>query len=302
MQSGAFANPQGKSSAVGDKWSDIERDPISRNEFLMMTKQNDQSESPSAWLPGFGHVRTESNALAHRSHQAWSCLSNIATSKPTVQPPPGLSAPPGLELPAIHKSENKPLSVKQLAEQLAECIDQKQQKKTKPKKQPVDKPEKFQVLLQNLPPMMLNESMLRAMLDQAELTDVMQVAYRQNGKALITFGTYASLCQCIEHFQDLQWGGASKAPVTATYVRLVKMEHTFTVKDVPKQPAALTRLSADASVFVPGSFAPAASLQPAADKMCERRDRMCSNTSTEPGSSDGMSDSDMEKPGPVACA
>lgn len=300
MKSGADCKPQTKAGIIGRTWSDIVKsarapDVISRNELLaacVTAKQNDQSDCSSVWLPGYGCMRTESSATANRSHQAWSCHSAIA---PTVRPslPPGLEPPPGLELPAERKPDK----------------EHKQQKKNKSEKDaadvPAPEPEKFQVLLQNLPTMMLNECMLRVMLDQAKLIDVVDMKYRPNGKALITFGTYASLVQCISHFEGRQWGAASKVPISATYVRLVKMVQTPVVTAVPKQPAPMKRLSADAPTFVPGLFAAAPTLHASSDKMCEERDRLHSNASTEPGSADGMSDgceSDTEEKVPVACA
>lgn len=299
MTSGADCKPQTKAGIIGRTWSDIVKparapDVISRNELLaacVTAKQNDQSDCSSVWLPGYGCMCTESSATANRSHQAWSGISAIA---PTVRPalPPGLEPPPGLELPAERKSDS----------------DQKQQKKKKKSATNsaeiiAPEPEKFQVLLQNLPTMMLNECMLRVMLDQAKLIDVVDMKYRPNGKALITFGTYASLVQCISHFEGRQWGAASRGvPISATYVRLVKMKQTPVVTALP---APMKSLSADAPTFVPGLFPAAPTLQQSSDKMCEERDRLHSNASTEPGSADGMSDgcdSDMEEKVPVACA
>jgi len=301
MKSGAGCNPQTKAGIVGRTWSDIVKsarapDFISRSELLaacVKAKQNDQSDCPSVWLPGYGCMRTESSATANRCHQAWSGISAIAA---TVRPslPPGLEPPPGLALPADRKSDS----------------DQKQQKKGKKSgtnnaEVIASEPEKFQVLLQNLPSMMLNDCMLRVTLDQAKLIDVVDMKYRPNGKALITFGTYASLVQCISHFEGRRWGAASKVPISATYVRLVKMVQTPVVTAVPKQPAPMKRLSADAPTFVPGLFAAAPTLHASSDKMCEERDRLHSSASTEPGSADDMSDacdSDMEEKVPVAYA
>lgn len=133
--------------------------------------------------------------------------------------------------------------------------------------------------------------MLHAMLDQANLTDVVDLACRQNGKAVVTFGTYASLCQCINFFQGRQWG------VIATYVRLVKTNQTPTAEDVPKQPAPIKGLSADAPVFVPGCFVASPRLDPSADKMCEGRQRAYSKASTKAGSADGTSDESVSDTG-----
>jgi len=207
-----------------------------------------------------------------------------------LEPPPGL-APPAV--PELEKGTQR--------------VEKEQQKKNKIAKKPLGlvapEPERFQVLLQNLPQMMLNDTFLRAMLDQAMLKDVVEMIYRQNGKAIVTFGTYESMCLCIEHLHGRQWGGMPKVAITATYVRLVKTP-TSTQTDVQKPPTSTKLLSADAPSFVPGLFAAAANLHPSADKMCASGDKWNSNASTEPGSADHSDDcdSDMEQQLPVARA
>jgi len=164
-------------------------------------------------------------------------------------------------------------------------------------KEPEVEPQQFKVLLQNLPETMLKECMLQVMLEQAKLNDATDFAFRANGKALITFSTYASVCKCITHFDGRKWGNSSM-PVSATYVRTVKSGQKQNENDNAPQETKLRSMSADAPVFVPAcmQFAPLSRNAPAfeyslADKACAR-ERVHSDASTEAGiaSSDGASD------------
>jgi len=262
------AAPWKRTSApkVGRKWSDTVKsatvsDVISKEDFLAACVLSRQID-PSPWPQRYDLRSVHSNVVS-----------------PLVRPSP----PPGLELVQREKTEDAPLL-----------------EKTPGVEAPTAEAETFQALVQGLPEAMSNECMLRAMLDQARLQDVMHLAFRPNGKALITFSTYASVCQCIKHFNGRQWG-ASKVPVTATYVKLMKKTQTPVVNEMPQQEAPVKALSADAAIFVPGFFAPttfstnAPSFVPSADKMCEQRDRVYSDASTEAGPMSDGADSDMEE-------
>jgi len=156
-------------------------------------------------------------------------------------------------------------------------------------------PEQYKVLLQNLPAQMLQERMLRVMLEQAKLTDVMGVDVA-NRKALITFASYASVGQCIAHFHGRKWGCATM-PVTATC-------------GCTKQQPAAKPMSANAPTFVPGSWQSMAKNSPAHAQDCVsasykigQRSRLSTSASTDVGSgSDRASDGgDSETGAPVAC-
>jgi len=259
---------------VGRKWSDMVK-PATASDVI----------SKEALLMGCAVSRRNDATPWPQRYDLRGVSSEIVS--PLVRPSP----PPGLERIQPEKTEEVALPEKT------------------PVEETVAEPESFQTLLQGLPEAMSNECMLRAMLEQAKLTDVVQLAFRANGKALITFSTYPSVCQCINHFHGRQWGN-SKVPVTAIYVKLMPKTETSAVKAVPKSEAPMKRMSAEAAVFVPTFVAPTAlstnapSFTPSADKICggrrNSRDRVYSDASTEAGPmSDGI-DSDMEEQ--VACA
>jgi len=183
------------------------------------------------------------------SYHLWT--ESIEVVSPTVQPAP----PPGLELPCEDKAlpEKYPEPIVELAPPIPE--------------------EEYKVLLQNLPEAMLNECMLRVMLEQAKLMDVSHVAVRASGKALITFATYDSVPKCIYHFSGRQWGASKKLtdktlPVIATYVKTI-------------QRAAPFQMSADAPVFQMSADAPVFQM-PTMEKK-SARNRFYSDASTDVG-------------------
>merc|ERR1719379_1845559 len=57
-------------------------------------------------------------------------------------------------------------------------------------------PKEYYVLLQNLPKPMLKEDMLRSLMKEAKLHDINKLAFRADGKVLVTLTTYDSLCRC----------------------------------------------------------------------------------------------------------
>jgi len=152
-------------------------------------------------------------------------------------PPPGLLAPPGLEAPcdvsplvdevSSQKSDSAPLSH---ANHIGEDITAKGHASSEVAPASLSEPAQYKVLLQNLPELMLKECMLRVMLEQAGLNDVMAVTFTTR-KTLITLASYASACQCIAHFSGRQWGSSGK-PVTATFVR-AKVEAKTMSSDTP---------------------------------------------------------------------
>jgi hypothetical protein len=111
-------------------------------------------------------------------------------------------------------------------------------------------PEEYQVLLQNLPKAILNESDLRVMVKEARLRDVKKLAFRADGKALITVTSRTSLSKCIDHFNGLPWLHAPTCAVpsvTATHVQTARSK-----KSQGLQQQSVQKLCADAPVFVPG--------------------------------------------------
>lgn len=155
-------------------------------------------------------------------------------------------------------------------------------------------PENFKVLMSNLPEAMLNECMIRAMLEQARLADVEALAFRKGGKCLVTFSNYASAYKCITHVHGRKWGN-SPLPVHALYVRTVKRCEQ---SEVPRKVSADTsafEMSATAPAFVPGcalalptaskalSAAAPVFVMPAQEAAEKVRDRFLSYASTEAG-------------------
>lgn len=146
-------------------------------------------------------------------------VSGTAVS-PSLKPSP----PPGLEPPC----DASPL--------VSEDIAAKKRDASDVAPLPQSEPTLYKVLLQNLPEQMLKECMLRVMLEQAGLKDIMAVTF-SNRKTLITLSSFDSGCQCIAHFSGRQWGNSGK-PVTAAFVRSKVETKT---------------LSSDAPSFVPGA-------------------------------------------------
>lgn len=227
------------------------------------------------------------NAQSLPSYRLWteSCAVASPLCRPT-RPPPGLAPPPGLELPDEALSPGP--------ENQEEPLPEKPEEPEVEQQEP--EPQQYKVLLQNLPETMLKECMLQVMLEQAKLNDATDFSFRANGKALITFSTYASVGKCIGHFDGRKWGSSSM-PVSATYVRTVKSGQNQSENDAPPQETKVRSMSADAPAFVPAcmQFAPLSRNVPIfeslADKACAR-DRFHSDASTEAGlaSSDGASD------------
>lgn len=206
-------------------------------------------------------------------------ISYVPSSPATRSQPPGLAEPPGLELPGTSEDE---------AEENAET--QPEQNRTM-LEQPDPEPEQYKALLQNLADAMLNESMLRVMLEEADVNDILEIKCR-NGKVLLTFASYESVHKTITHCNGRLWSN-SDVPVVALYVRTV--EKTQPDKVVTPIPTEAKALSADAPTFVPGSLqiptkplsAEAPVFVPADCKAS--RDRCISTASTESGASDEVS-------------
>lgn len=230
---------------------------------------------------------------AHEGHGLHTELSAVVSPllrpslPPGWYPPPGLDPPLGLELPEAVDSE-KPEAL------------------PTPVQQPEPETEQFKVLLQNLPEAMLKECMLRVMLEEAKLKDVVHLAfYTSGGKALITLSSYESVVRCVKHFRGRQWG-SSNAPVEATRVKTPGA----------KKPVQEFTISADAPVFVPGAKQRTSSTLSAASVLsaeapvfvpsCEKivRDRFFSYASTDVGSTSekGSDGCESEAEAQAVCA
>lgn len=158
---------------------------------------------------------------------------------------------------------------------------------------PPTEPEEYQVLLQNLPKAILNESALRVMVKEAKLRNVKKVTFRADGKALITVTSRTALSKCIDHFNGLPWFRAPTCAVpsvTATHVQTARSRKTQELQ----QPAAKSfhapksshMLSADAPAFVPGLMewkASDACLSAAPSKKIHERAKCASDASTDGG-------------------
>jgi len=123
-----------------------------------------------------------------------------------------------------------------------------------PSEQAPHQSEEYHVLLQNLPKAVLKESRLRVMVKEAHVKDVKKLVFRTDGKVLITLTSYASLCDCINHFNGLPWFEAPSCAVPsviATHVQKLKNSRASVDKDGAQQLAS-GKLSVDAPVFVPG--------------------------------------------------
>lgn len=254
---------------------------ISRDAFLVVLAQTGKPRIPGAYA-----LRTESIEALNNLREE--------PSPAAVGAPPGLPPPPGLE---------DCLGDDAGANELPQLQEPPQQEPATLTTEVIARePERFKVLLTNLPPTILKECMLRVILEQANLTNVVDMALRPNGKALITFGAYECVPRCIKHFRDRQWD-SSQGPVGALYVRTVKdgsstkkdtpalAAKNFSVKAtpfVPTMPKSSHKFSVDAPVFVPTM-----------NLMTMHND---SNASTsEPASDTAMSDScESERPDATA--
>jgi hypothetical protein len=112
--------------------------------------------------------------------------------------------------------------------------------------QSYDMPRVYKVLLQNLPEPLVKECMLRVMLEQFGLADIVDMDFQDNSRAVISFGSYNSVLHCINHFSGSIWN-QSHAPVIARFVRTVEPT------DKTGLLANTKTLSAEAPTFVPKS-------------------------------------------------
>jgi len=155
--------------------------------------------------------------------------------------PPGLAPPPGLE------------DVVPLKSNVAMPSEEDKQEKEEPVEMVKEEPKQYKVLLSNLPEAILKECMLRVVFEQAGLPDIMDLKFRADGKALVTFATYASVPRCIMHFRGRQWDN-SHMPVQAVYVQTVQRTVNHEQRLFAEKVSAATapfKFSVDAPVFVP---------------------------------------------------
>jgi hypothetical protein len=275
MQSGSRSK---KTASSGRSWASVAKTSsenakqdcldgvISRDEFLAGRVISLMKGLPKPQV--MAGLRTEANAL-------------VSPNLQSAAPPPGLEDDASsAKLASLSMAEKEPFA-----------------------HVPVAEPQTYKALLRDLPEAMLKECMLRAMLEQAKLRDIVDLAIRPNGKALVTFSSFESMHCCIVHFHGRQWGN-STVPVTAIYVRTVKRN------DAPPMQEAKP-MSADAPVFVPTACTfsvDAPVFVPGADKFQEQRDRSCSSASTDVGllsgaSNDGESENERHEAVkvPIAC-
>jgi len=110
--------------------------------------------------------------------------------------------------------------------------------------------EQYQVLLLNLPEKILSQCMLRVVLEQAGLSDVVDMCFPAKGEALITFGTYAMVPPCIRHFKGCQWNRLD-SPIDALFIAPFAPNGDWAGGTASCLTA--KNMSADATVFVPVS-------------------------------------------------
>jgi len=92
--------------------------------------------------------------------------------------------------------------------------------------------------------------MLRVVLEQAGLSDVVDMCFPAKGEALITFGTYAMVPSCIMHFKGCQWN-CLDSPVDALFILPFVPDGDWA--GVTAACLTAKNMSADAAVFVPVS-------------------------------------------------
>jgi len=204
------------------------------------------------------------------SKQVADILSAPAETAPK-QLPAGVAPPPGL----VHPSEKK--------RETSKDVD------SSAFSDPVDAKPEYKVLLQNLPKSLMKETVLRSMIQQAELKDVKKLAFRSDGRVLITVATHAALCQCITHFNGLPWFSAPSCTVpVVTATQVVSAAKPSLLKTSPAEV-----LSAEAPTFIPGAVQWAAPFK-TSDKVHEADG--LSEKSTDDGHSDdeALSGSDAE--------
>jgi hypothetical protein len=114
-------------------------------------------------------------------------------------------------------------------------------------------PKQYKVLLSNLPEAILKECMLRVVFEQAGLPDIVDLKFRADGKALVTFRTYASVPRCIMHFRGRQWDH-THLPVQAVYVQTVQRAVNHEQRPPAEKISAVAtpfKFSVNAPSFVP---------------------------------------------------
>jgi len=75
----------------------------------------------------------------------------------------------------------------------------------------------------------------RSMMKEAKLQDIKQVAFRGDGKALVTLTSHASLCRCIEHFNGMPWFGF-EAPMCSVPTIIAKRVKPSKSSKASKEP------------------------------------------------------------------
>jgi hypothetical protein len=241
---------------------------VTREQLLTLRMTSIHNEQPTLGSAGLRSMSSKKVAdILSASAQASIALKEL---------PAALAPPPGL----VHPSDKK--------QEFSTQVDNNEGS------MPSNEKAEYKVLLQNLPKNLMKETVLRSMIKQAELKDVKKLAFRSDGRALITVTTHAALCQCITHFNGLPWFNAPSCTVpvvTATQV----VSAAKPASEV--RTSSVAALSAEAPTFVPGAVhwtAPTSSLSKASDKLHEVDS--LSEKSTDDGLSDdeALSGSDLE--------
>eukprot|EP00931_Biecheleriopsis_adriatica_P046992 TRINITY_DN27058_c0_g1_i1.p1 TRINITY_DN27058_c0_g1~~TRINITY_DN27058_c0_g1_i1.p1 ORF type:complete len:394 (+),score=96.44 TRINITY_DN27058_c0_g1_i1:133-1182(+) len=191
-------------------------------------------------------------------------LKSKVERKEVVEPPPGLTAPPGLVSDAA----------------------------------PVSSEEDWQVVLRGLPGKLLSEAMLEAIFEQAGLEGKYSQFNINGGKSssevVVRFPSMAAAEQCLVHFSGCHWD--KTGPVTA---ELIPALNAVAPASAPLQAAGSGELSADAPAFEPGSFSgfsvEAPVFVPTENSNRQKVEAMASKTSSRSDTSTEVGESEDEK-------
>jgi len=241
-------------------------------------------------------MHSDASGLRSMSSNAVSSLLEAPAKEEIVAKPlpPHIAPPPGLE-PVTQQEQ--PVSDKPSLS--------KSEQPVQPSSEPISGKPEYQVLLQNLPQRLMKETMLRTMVKEADLKDVKKLAFRSDGRVLITLRTHEALCRCIGHFNGLPWFHAPSCSVPcvlATQVLKLKNEKSSSTNSASMWQQQSPNLSAEAPSFVPGAMQWTAKIGSSSKKL---RDRDCSsNMSTDGGASSDEASCgyDSEADAPIACA
>jgi hypothetical protein len=186
-----------------------------------------------------------------RSSVAASLEASLQEQVVTKSLPSGLAPPPGLDRedpPPTSPAEVQPAKTEELPQKTpAPASDDRAKCQTS----------EYHILLQNLPKRLMQAEVIKRMVKEAGLKDIKKLAFRPDGRALITLGTHEAVCQCVSLFNGLPWFDAPVCNIPriqATWVVSAPAEKQSVHRATA--PAAMTSkstLSAEASTFIPGA-------------------------------------------------